>query len=240
MRPIASPSSTNERAAKDARDLDDLGHPRGDVVEISREHAHFVAVAVHLDPRPVELPLDRRRSGRGQGFGDGGRARGEHRLHRPQHLEADVDQRRLAHGERAAGGVGEVSSQHRRPADRRGRNGGGLGDRVGHQPRERTLAELTREQAHDEVGLGRRRAREQVAEDLLARAARSRAGGDGDPVERLVELGDGHAVLLRIRVLRIRSRIGSAGSTPMRARPPCALRKASPSRRRYALGAARR
>ena len=40
------------------RGLDDLGHARGDVVERAREDGHVVAVAVDLDARAVELPLD--------------------------------------------------------------------------------------------------------------------------------------------------------------------------------------
>ena len=94
-----------------ARDLDDFRHARRDVVEVPREHAHLVTVAVHLDSSAVELPFDRRAPDRRQRIGDRGRARGEHRLDGTQHLQAHREERGFATRERTMGSVGEVPAE---------------------------------------------------------------------------------------------------------------------------------
>ncbi len=66
-------------------DVDDLGHAGGDVGEAPGVDADDVAATVDLDPRAVELVLDRRLAGRPQGRRDVGRGRGEHRLHGRPH-----------------------------------------------------------------------------------------------------------------------------------------------------------
>ena len=94
------------------------------------------------------------------------------------------------------------------------------GDRVGHQPGERTLAQLAGEETDDEVGLGRRRTREQLAEHCLAGGRRSRAGRRLDAVERVVELGHRHAVVgasaRRRSACRLLPRTRVAQPTPIR------------------------
>ncbi len=62
--------------------LDDLGHGRGHVVEVAREHAHFVAGLVDLHARAVELPVERGGAERFERARDVVRGLREHRLHR--------------------------------------------------------------------------------------------------------------------------------------------------------------
>ncbi len=77
-------------AGEPARDVDELRHPLGDVVERAGEDAHVVAVAVHLHADAVELPLDRRRGDPGERVGDVDRGGGEHRRERPADLSRNA------------------------------------------------------------------------------------------------------------------------------------------------------
>ena len=72
-----------------ARRGDHLGQPRGHVVERAREQRDVVAVAMDLDPRAVELRVDRGRPGPGERGRDVGRGAGEHRRQRAPDLEPD-------------------------------------------------------------------------------------------------------------------------------------------------------
>ena len=90
---IASPSSTNDAAGSDEHGGHDLRQPRGHVVQRAREDPHRVAGAVDLDPRPVELPLDRGRPGLLQRGVHVRRRRGQHRRDRPPDLEPERRQR---------------------------------------------------------------------------------------------------------------------------------------------------
>ncbi len=182
---------TRERA----RDRDDLRHALRHVVQVAREHAHLLAAPVHLDARAVELPFHRGGSRRGERFADRRRARGEHRLHRPEHLQPDFGQRIHTTHERALRSGGEVAAEHGGAANGVGRDVGGAGDRVGHQPGQRALAELTGEQAHHEIGFRGGRTIEEPAQDRLPPCSRSRAARGFDLVERVIELGDRHGRL---------------------------------------------
>ena len=96
-------------------------------------------------------------------------------------------------GERDDRDPAEVAGHHRGPADERGRHRRRLGHGVGHQPRERTLAELADEQAAQEVDLLRGGPVEHVAQDLVPTGRRPAAGRGLDPVEHPVDVGDRQA-----------------------------------------------
>ena len=73
------------------RRLDDLGQPRGDVVEAAGVDRHVVARAVDLDPRAVELGLENGLAAESfEGFGDAGRGLGQHRPDRLADLEGEL------------------------------------------------------------------------------------------------------------------------------------------------------
>ena len=55
----ASPSSTSEVGRERPRHLDHLRQPGGDVLQRAGRDQHLVVPAVHLDPDPVELGVDR-------------------------------------------------------------------------------------------------------------------------------------------------------------------------------------
>jgi len=72
----------------------DLGQPGGDVVEGPGKHPDLRALPVHLDPDPVDLPLDRRRA---HPFEGGRHGRGGGSQHRPQG-QAYLQPERPEHG----------------------------------------------------------------------------------------------------------------------------------------------
>ena len=100
------------------RGLDDLGHARGDVVERAGEDGDVVAVAVDLDPRAVELPLDRRRVDLRERRGDVRGGLGEHRLQRPADRQAQGREPRLAVRQRDRRHRPEIAAEHERPPHR--------------------------------------------------------------------------------------------------------------------------
>ena len=97
---------------------------------------------------------------------------GEHRQDRPEDLEADRAQPRLAAGDRDLRHLGEVAGEHQRAPRDLAADPRGLGHRVGHQPREGALAQAAGEQPPQEGGLGLGGAR---------RAARRAAAGAAPP-----------------------------------------------------------
>ena len=99
----------------------------------------------------------------------------------------------FAVGERQIRDPAEVARQHRGSTHERGGHRRGLGDGIGHEPAERALAQLAHEEAPQEVDLVVRGAVEHVAQDGLAAGGRSAAGRLLDPVERVVDVGDGQA-----------------------------------------------
>ena len=110
----------HDRAGRQrAGELDHLRQPRGDVVERARVDRDVVTVAVDLDPRAVELPVDRRRRDLLQRGGDVRGGAGEHRRERAHDLERDRVETGAAVGERDRRHRGEVAVQHQRAAQRR-------------------------------------------------------------------------------------------------------------------------
>ncbi len=73
------------------RGVDDLGQPRGDVVEAAGEDRDVVAGAVDLHARAVELGLEHRGAAEAvECVGDAGRGLGEHRADGPAHLQGEL------------------------------------------------------------------------------------------------------------------------------------------------------
>jgi hypothetical protein len=71
--------------------IDDGRQSRRDVVQPAGEQPHVVAALVRLHPDPVELPLDARRTGRRDCVRRGCGRGGEHRLHRDERRQPDVE-----------------------------------------------------------------------------------------------------------------------------------------------------
>jgi hypothetical protein len=174
-------------------DLDHLGHPVGDVGEAAREDVDVVAVAVDLDAGAVELVLDRGRPGNGEGRGGVGGGGREHREDGCSDREADLLQGVGAAGQREVGGLSEVAAEHDRPADRRDRNLGGLGDGIDEDPFEGAGPHLADEDSRDEqlfVGGG---APAEGPQRVLAQGGGAGTGCGEEVVEQVVEIGDGQA-----------------------------------------------
>ena len=114
--------------------------PFRDLVEVAGEHAHLVAEAVDLNPRPVELPFDARRApGIDQRGSHVGRGRGEHRLHGREHLQADGVERVDATLPGQCCRPTEITEEHRRPPHRCRWDVLGVGDGLGDDTLVRSL-----------------------------------------------------------------------------------------------------
>ena len=87
-----------DREREDGRD--DLGHAVGDVREVAGVRPDLRAESVHLDPRPVELPLHDGRAGALDRLPRALRRLREHRLQRAEHLEPEPCEPGTAVGER--------------------------------------------------------------------------------------------------------------------------------------------
>ncbi len=213
----------HDRAGRQrAGELDHLRQPRGDVVERARVDRDVVAVAVDLDPRAVELPVDGGRRDLLQRGGDVRGGAGEHRRERAHDLERDRVEAGAAVGQRDRRHRGEVAVQHQRAAQRGRRDARGLRHRLRHHPGERALAQVAAEQPDQERALLRGRPREQVVHGGAPRADRARPGQPADRGERGLDVGHGQ-----------RRRTGERRRSPGR-------RGAAPSRPRSGAGSARR
>ncbi|MEI2653091.1 MAG: hypothetical protein V9G12_13260 [Microthrixaceae bacterium] len=180
--------SHRERRQQVAHGAQSIGH----VVEVAGVEANLVAVAVRLDADAVELPLDRRGPGAGEGLGDVGRRGGQHGLDPDADGEPDgVDGGGALH-ERQPGAPGEVAAQHGGTADRRRRDRRCGGDRLGHHTRQRSLAQLADEEPAHEARFGRRQATAQVVDDRPARRLGARPADDRERSEVGVEVRHGH------------------------------------------------
>ena len=143
-----------------------------------------------LDPRAVELPLDRGRMDLRERGADVGRGLGEHRLERMADPQAQRREPRLAlrQGDRRDGA--EVAAEHERAPHRGELDVRRLRDRVGHHARERALAQVAGQQPDEEPLLGLGRAGHEVAEQAAALGDGARARARPDPLERGVDVGD--------------------------------------------------
>ena len=114
----------------------------------------------------------------------------------PADLEPDPAQPLDPVGERGLGRGRQVAAEHRRAADVRDRDGGGPGDRLGHDAGQRALAQVAEDQRDEELLLGRGRAAEEALDLLETRASRSRPGERGQALEGGVDLPDGEGGLV--------------------------------------------
>ena len=142
--------------------LDHLRHAVGHVGEVPRVGAHLVALHVHLQPRAVELPLDRRLAEAFERSRDVRRRLREHRLDRLQQRQPERREPFAARRQRRGGDVSEVAGQHQRPPHLAGRDAGRLRERVGHQCLQRPLPQLAGQQPCEELLLRLGRARQQA------------------------------------------------------------------------------
>ena len=117
---------------------------------------------VDLDADPVELPLGGRTAEPLDRRGRVRRAAREHRRERPADLDPQGLERGQAPLQRGRADRRQVAGQQQRAADGRGRNAGGLRDRLDEHARERSLPQLTADQRAQEALLRRGRATEQL------------------------------------------------------------------------------
>ncbi len=173
-----------------ADDLDDLGKPRGDVVEAAGRDQHVVAVTVHLDPDAVELGVDRDPPAARLGHRslDVGCARGQHRLHRPADLQAERVESLGAFGEGGDRHGGGGPGEHGCPADLREREPGGRGDGLLHQRVERALPDGAGDDAPQPRLLVGGGPPEQVGDGGCPGGLGPGAGDLRDRVERMMDL----------------------------------------------------
>ena len=123
----------------------------------------------------VELPLHRRRPDRAERLVDVGRGRRPASAARTRRPEADRGDAAAPSGRaRRARGAAEVARQHRRPPHRRSRHLRGPGDRLGHHPVERALAQLPADQRGEHPGSGGGR-----GPNSCSRSCRRRSCDDG-------------------------------------------------------------
>jgi hypothetical protein len=106
--------------------------------------------------------------------------------------------------------VPQVTRQHARPPDHRGRHLRRLGHRLGHDPLQRPLPQPAGEEVGDEVHLGRRGPGEEGVDELCPGAHRSGAGRACECGEGPVEFRDRDGVGDGVSGTRIR-RPGPAG-----------------------------
>ena len=180
------------RDGESQRRLDHLRQARGDIVEASGVDRHRVARAVDLHSRTVQLGFENSCATETfERLGHAGRSLGEHRADRLADFEGELLQRRLTGGQRGGRDGGQGTAEHGRAPHRRGRDVGGLGDRVGHHPEQRPLAEFTAEQPAQERLLGVGGPAEQSGDQLGPSSLRSLARHRADLAEPGVDVEDG-------------------------------------------------
>ena len=144
-----------------------------------------------LDAGAVELQLEGGLAEPVERLGDvAGRLR-EHRLERLEELEMEAREPRAPLGEDGPRHLRELARQHERPAHLVRRHPGGGGERLGHEPGERSLAELAEDQPHQEILLLAGRADEEAGEEAASFGRGAGAGRGGDAPEGRVHLAQG-------------------------------------------------
>ena len=168
--------------------------------------------------------------------------RGEHRQDRPEDLEADGAQTRLAVGHRDLRRARQIAREHQRAARDLHADPGGLGDRGGHHSGQRALSQLSGEQPAQEVRLLVGGASQQAGEQLATARRRSAAGDGLDRVDRAIDVTDRERRLRRRRHVdpehdRVAdpdpSLAGNAGQERRRRSPPRRRRGVSAGRRAW-------
>lgn len=141
-------------------------HSGGDHVEPPGEHRHLIAGPVNLDTGAVQLPLDRRRSDRGQSVGDRGGCRGQHRAHRAKGPDVHPEEGLLPLRERRVGDRPQVTAQRGGSADQSRPDTGRSRHRVHHESFQSALPQLADEEPAQEGLLIARGPPEQFFEQL--------------------------------------------------------------------------
>src|SRR6266702_4394548 len=184
-----------------AQRLDDLGYGGGDLVEAARIDTDFAARLVRLHACAVQLPLEGRGAEALERVGDVLRGLRKHRLHRLENREREAREARFAFGERGFRDRGKAARAHRRRPHARGGQVRSLRDGVEHDPFERALAQLAKQQAREEILLARSRARQELGEHALAL-------GGGTRSLDLREAREGFVHLRERELGRARGRLG--------------------------------
>ncbi len=170
---------------------DDLGHPVGDLVQGPGEDPDAVAVAVHLDPDPVELPLHAGRTGPLERCGQRRCGTGQHRRQRRPDAKAEAGQAVGAGGQGRHGDRPQVSGQCLGAADRHLGHSGRPRDGGEHHALLRALAQLAADQPGEQPLLRSRGPVQQRGEQVPALGLRAGPGQPGGRRERRVDLDDG-------------------------------------------------
>ena len=186
-RPLVRPQGDRLSVQDDRLDLeradglDDLGHAIGDVGEVPRERADFVAEPVHLQPRAVELPLDPGGADARQRALEVVARLREHRLDRAKHREPEA---RASPADPSASAAEATAPSS--PATMTARRTSAAGNacdlryRLDHDALERALPELAEEQARQEPLLALGRPAEEIGQRVAARGLRPGAGDRRD------------------------------------------------------------
>ena len=95
---------------------------------------------MNLNPRPVELPFDRRRPDPLERVGHVSRGLREHRLHRAKRGQAELREAVPSAGQRGRRDLGQISRKHGRAPNLGDGDAGRLRDRIDHHAFESTLS----------------------------------------------------------------------------------------------------
>ncbi len=181
---LAVQDERRERQCGD--DLDDVGQPVGDVLQVAREDADVTVAEVHLDTRPVQFGLDRHRiEGRDRRrdvVGD----RRQHRLDGSQQRESHGGEAGCPFREGDGAGVDDAALHHGGASHVRGREAGSRCHRLDHHALGGALTQLAKHQPAEEVLLRLGRCREQAVEDGAAPVDGPPSGNGGECGQGLV------------------------------------------------------
>jgi hypothetical protein len=127
---------------------------------------------VNLDPRAIELVLERRLTERRQRSADIGRGVREHRLDRLKRLQHEASERPIAAAERDARHRREAAGEHGSAANLGSCDAGCARHRFNQDAFERALPKLAEEETDEEVMLPGCRPPQQIAQSLCAGGVR--------------------------------------------------------------------
>ncbi len=168
--------------------LDHLRHTVGDVGQVASEHPHLLGPPVELDAGTIQLPLQRGRADPGECIGDAVSRLRQHRLERPEELQAKGGEPTFAAGQGGLSHRPQVAAQHQGPAHRGCRYRRGTGHRLHHHALERPLAKLAEDESDQEVLLGLSGATEELIQESLPLCLGPRSGHPAQPSEAGVDL----------------------------------------------------
>ena len=177
--------------AEGARELGDLRHRGGHVVQSARIDPHLLGALVHLYAGAVHLPLECRLAMQlPERLADVRGRLSEHRSDGREQLEPKPAERGRSLRERDPCDFTEILRVHRGTPNIARRQLRGGGDRIRHDPGERTLPQLPGEQPHEKPLLGGGRPREESIQRFGTASGRS-GPADIDEARKLaVDLGN--------------------------------------------------